>query len=321
MVHYETQSDSGPLVSVEGVRVEFDRLVAVDDVTFDLHAGTLMGLIGPNGAGKTTLMRAMVGLQPMTAGRVRVMGDDIDNDHPETRRHIGMAPDSPPAYDELTVRQFLTFIALAYQLGSALSNERIDFWLEQLWLVEKQDEKIGNLSRGMRQRVTVARTLVPNPNVILLDEPSAGLDPAGRIQFRKVLASLRDQGKALVVSSHILADLEEYCTHIAIIERGRILRMGTVGELHDREAGRHCYCLTLASDNASDVGNVLNETDSVSKIENVDGRWMFEYHDSPELAAALLKTLVERGIPVASFAPLDDDLEQMYLNSGVKQVD
>ncbi len=308
------------LLVAESLRVEFGAIVAVNDVSFTLGAGDLLGLIGPNGAGKTTLLRTMAGLQPPVQGTTHIMGFDVFGSDEQVRRHIGFAPDAPPLYDELTINQFLTFIALAYQVSDSVASERIDFWLEQLWLADRRDDKIATLSHGMRQRVTIARTLVPNPNVILLDEPSAGLDPAGRIQFRAVLASLRDQGKALVVSSHILADLEEYCTHIAIIEGGRILRFGTVGELQGRTVGRCHYELTLAGDDDR-LTSVLGGVEGVSAVACANGVWTFEYDEGPEPAARLLEALVKNGVPVASFAPAGDDLEQIYLRSGVKQVD
>jgi len=285
-----------------------------------MHAGDLLGLIGPNGAGKTTLLRAMCGLHAPTAGTTHIMGMDVLGNNRDVRRHIGFAPDTPPMYEELSVRDFLTFIAMSYGVDPETATERIEFWIDQLWLSDRIDDKIGKLSRGMRQRVTVARTLVTNPNVILLDEPSTGLDPAGRIQFRKVLASLRDQGKALVVSSHILADLEEYCTHIAIIEKGRILRFGKVGELHDHTAGRVRYRIGLAEANG-ELGRLLNEIDGVTDSKGDDRQWTCEFDDNDQAAAALLKQLIDRNIAVASFGVVDTSLEQVYLDAGVKQVD
>ncbi len=309
-----------PLVVADNLRVEFGDVVAVRDVSLTLHAGDLLGLIGPNGAGKTTLLRTLAGLQPPVRGAARVMGHDVSGEETEFRRHIGLAPDSPPVYEDLTIDQFLSFIAMAYQVSPAVAGERIDFWLEQLWLNDKRHEKIKHLSRGMRQRITVARTLVPNPTVILLDEPSGGLDPAGRIQFRKVLASLRNQGKALIVSSHILADLEEYCTHIAIIEHGSILRAGRVGDMHDRAAGRHRYLLTLAN-TEQQLGEILGQAAGVSDVTHVDGVWTFEFDEDVNRAAQLLKTLIAQDVSVASFGTVGDTLEDVYLRSGVKQVD
>ena len=279
-----------------------------------------MGLIGPNGAGKTTLLRVMAGLQAPTAGRTRIMGHDVLERDAAVRRHIGFAPDDPPLYNDVSVQEFLTFIGRSYGLDAAATWERVDFWLEQLWLSERRHDKIGTLSRGMRQRVTVARTLIPNPNVVLLDEPSAGLDPAGRAQFREVLASLRDQGKALVVSSHILADLEEYCTHIAIIEQGAIVRMGRVAEMHDRPVGRRRYELRAAAARM-DLGPLLSAIEGVDQVSHRDGRWTLEYHEGPERAAELLRGLIGGGVAVSSFSPVGETLEQVYLRSGVKQVD
>jgi ABC-2 type transport system ATP-binding protein len=216
------------IVAVESLRVEFGAVAAVDDVTFSLRGGHLLGLIGPNGAGKTTLLRAVAGIHPLTRGRVRILGEPLAaGGGDDLLRHVGFTPDTPAVYEELTVRQFLRFIAKGYALGGREVDERIDFWLERVWLTEKADQRIKELSRGMRQRVGLARTLLPNPSVILLDEPAAGLDPAGRVQFRQLLSTLRDQGKALIVSSHILADMNEYCTHIGIMAKGRLIRFGT----------------------------------------------------------------------------------------------
>jgi ABC-2 type transport system ATP-binding protein len=308
------------LLDVQMVRVEFGTLVAVRDVSFALSAGDLMGLIGPNGAGKTTLMRAIGGLMAPTCGRSYVMGHDVINNTNHVRRQVAFAPDSPPAYEDLTVDDFLLFIARSYGLSWETAAERMDYWLEQLWLTDKRQQKIGSLSRGMKQRVTIARTLIPNPNVILLDEPSSGLDPAGRIQLRQVIASLRDQGKAVIVSSHILADLEEYCTHIAIIEHGSLLRFGSVQSLSGRQANRHRLRMVL-HDGSGDWGERLLLVPSVSDVVHKGDTYVFEYDDGKAAAAMLLRQLVNDNWPIAEFAPLPESLEETYLKAGVKQVD
>src|SRR3954463_3203986 len=218
------------LLEADSVRVQFGPLAAVRDVSLSLGPGHLLGLIGPNGAGKTTLLRAMSGLQPLASGQVRVLGEPLDPGAPMMSA-VGFTPDTPALYDEMTVRTFLRFVAKGYGLGASEVDERIGYWLERVWLTEKADQKIKALSRGMRQRVGIARTLLPNPAVVLLDEPAAGLDPAGRVQFRQLLCNLRDQGKALIVSSHILSDMEEYCTHIGIMRRGEMVQFGTVSEI------------------------------------------------------------------------------------------
>src|SRR5580704_13531032 len=204
------------ILTVHQLRVRFDTLLAVRDVSFSLRGGELLGLIGPNGAGKTTLLRAIAGLQRVTGGHSEVLGSPIAPGNSDALRQLGFTPDTPSFYEEMTVARFLHFIARGYGLSPSEAEERIDFWLEKVWLSEKKDQKIKGLSRGMRQRIGIARTLLPNPAVVLLDEPAAGLDPSGRVQFRQLLIDLRQQGKAMIVSSHILADLDEYCTHVGI---------------------------------------------------------------------------------------------------------
>jgi ABC-2 type transport system ATP-binding protein len=306
------------LVEVEGVRVRFGALLAVRDVSFSLAGGTLLGLIGPNGAGKTTLLRAIAGLQPVTRGKIRVLGEDLT---PDVYHQIGFTPDVPPVYDELTVQQFLRFVGKGYDLPESEIRERTDFWLEKVWLTDKADQKCKALSRGMKQRIGIARTLLPNPSVILLDEPAAGLDPAGRVQFRQLLVDLRDQGKTIIISSHILADMDEYCTHIAIISGGAMHRFGTVSEIaagHD--AARRRYLITLARP-VTGLEGVLASLPGATHVEVDRERATFEYPSTAEEAAGALAELVARGVPVASFAPVAANLEEAYLRAGIRQVD
>lgn len=309
------------VLSTDVVRVEFGSLVAVRDVTMRLAPGDLLGLIGPNGAGKTTLLRAIAGLQPLSRGMVRVLGEPLYYPASEPMRYIGFSPDTPWVYPELTVRKFLRMIAKGYGLDGPSIDEHIDFWLEKVWLREKADQKIKTLSRGMRQRIGIARTLLPNPALILLDEPAAGLDPAGRVQFRQLLCNLREQGKALIVSSHILADMDEYCTHIAMMSAGEIIRYGTVAQIaagHD--AGRCRYTMMLAHPVAA-LNELLAGINGVKQVEVDNHRVQIEYDSDREKAAALLADLISRQVPIASFAPNEHDLEEAYLRTGIKQVD
>jgi ABC-2 type transport system ATP-binding protein len=236
-------------------------------------------------------------------------------------RHIGFTPDTPPMYEDLTVRDFLRFIGKGYELGHQI-NERIDFWLEKVWLREKADEKIKQLSRGMRQRVGIARTLLPNPSIVLLDEPSAGLDPAGRVQFRQLLCALREQGKAIIVSSHILLDMAEYCTHIGIMSAGQIVRYGTVSQIAAgaADATRCRYTITLAHPVAS-IGRILEQIGGVSEIVADGTRITLEYSNSADEAARLLAELVKNNVPVSAFGANAAGLEEAYLRTEVAQVD
>jgi ABC-2 type transport system ATP-binding protein len=310
------------LLAIDSLRVQFDGFRAVNDVSLSLNGGDLLGLIGPNGAGKTTLLRAVAGLQDRARGVVRLMGQIVEPGAVGVMQHIGFTPDTPYVYEEMSVRRFLRFIAMGYGLAAADAEERIDFWLEKVWLSEKADQKIKALSRGMRQRIGIARTLLPSPAVVLLDEPAAGLDPAGRVQFRQLLASLRDQGKALIVSSHILADMSEYCTHIGIMAHGQLIRFGTVAEVAGAHSVERCrYTILLARSATADTRDTISRIPGVAEVQTDNQRLTLEYSSDPADAAELLAQLVQRRIPVSSFTANRHDLEEAYLRTGIRQVD
>jgi ABC-2 type transport system ATP-binding protein len=313
------------LLKLDGLWVAFDTLLAVKGVSLSLRAGEILGLIGPNGAGKTTLLRAAAGIQPILRGSVHVLGEALVGPDSSLRRHLGFTPDTPPVYEAMTVRDFLTFIARGYSLSHSEARERIDFWLEKVWLTEKGNQKISTLSRGMRQRIGLARTLIPDPHVVLLDEPAAGLDPAGRVQFRELLRVLGRQGKAIIISSHILSDMAEYCTHIGIMAKGSLVQHGTIGQVAAAvssmgDTGRRRYAVQFAS-SVTNAAEILREMDGVFEIEANHQAISFEFSGEPLLAAGLLAQLVGRGLPIAAFSPLSHDLEAAYLRSGIAQVD
>ena len=308
------------LLEAENIRVEFKGLVAVDDVSFSLAGGQLLGLVGPNGAGKTTLMRVLGGLMPPTSGTARVMGEEVLSESVTVRREIGFAPDSPPAYEDIELEKFLRFVGYAYRMNPVEVEERIDFWLDSLWLRDKRGVKIGSLSRGMRQRVTLARIFLPQPHVMLLDEPLSGLDPQGRVQLREVLKSLRDQGCAMIVSSHILSDLEEVSTHIAILEHGSLLRFAETASLHDAGNERTTYELTVM-EGLDGALTTLAGNPLISQLEQTGRRLVFEYDVSEAAAAELLRSLILSGVHVSRFTERKLGLEQAYIKAGLRQVD
>ncbi len=319
--HMDSAAQAGQtLLSIDSASVSFGQIFAVRDVSLKLHGGNLLGLIGPNGAGKTTLMRAIVGLQPLRRGSVSILDMPLTGDR-DVLRHVGFTPDTPPMYEELTVRQFLNFIGQGYQLSPSEIDERVDFWLAKVWLTEKANQKIKQLSRGMRQRVGIARTLLPNPSVILLDEPAAGLDPAGRAQFRQLLANLRDQGKALIVSSHILSDMDEYCTHIGIMSAGQMIQFGTVASVSKAANGDRCRYTVLLAHPIPRLEATLGGITKITSIQVDRDRVIFEYDVGREAAAALLADLMKLGLPIAGFTANAASLEETYLRSQIQQVD
>lgn len=308
------------LLEANNIRVEFGPLVAVRDVSFELEGGQLVGLVGPNGAGKTTLLRALAGLQAPARGSAKIFGKPVLGEHEVVRHHVGFAPDTPPAYEELTIDQFLRFIAGAYALDAEMAEERIDFWLEHLWLIDRRKTIIKELSRGMRQRLTLARTFLPQPHILLLDEPLSGLDPAGRIELRRVLGMLRDQGCAMIVSSHILADLEEVATHIAIIERGSVIRWDTVESLAHHHEDRRLYEVGLL-DGTAKCQAFLQTFEGVEEVVSTQKICRFEYTSDQASASELLRRLIDDGVEVSSFCVIKATLEDAYLRAGIRQVD
>lgn len=309
------------MLEISNVRVRYGDFLALQGISLTVEAGQLLGMIGPNGAGKSTTLRASAGLQPLATGTIRVMGRDVSTHDPEFGRFLGFAGDTPALYDALSVEDFLRFIGYCYGLSGNIVTERIGHWLEALWLSERRAAKISSLSHGMKRRLAIARTLLPDPHVILLDEPANGLDPKGRVQFRHLLAGLRDQGKAIIVSSHILADLAEYCTHAVIMEHGRILRAGTIAAVaggHEEERAR--YRVTLSHRTGDDAAR-LSRVAGLERVELDGDVIMLEYAAGREAAARLLAALVGAGLPVAEFQALRPDLEQAYLRAGVAQVD
>jgi ABC-2 type transport system ATP-binding protein len=252
---------------------------------------------------------------------VNIFDQPIKPGATELLRHIGFTPDTPPVYEELTVRQFLRFIARGYDMIGSEVDERIDFWLEKVWLTEKADQKIKNLSRGMRQRIGIARTLLPNPHVILLDEPAAGLDPAGRVQFRQLLCNLREQRKAIVVSSHILSDMEEYCTHIGIMSAGRMVQFDTVARVSAHANGSRCRYTVMLAEPTEGIAQRLAGLEGVENLQVNHDSFALDYSVDRKHAAELLTQLLAMKLPVAGFTANAPDLESAYLRTGIRQVD
>jgi ABC-2 type transport system ATP-binding protein len=228
------RAPTGAAVTIRGLTKRYGDLFAVRDVSLDIPRGSVFGLIGPNGAGKTTTFAILASLLLPTAGSVTVLGADPVRVPREVRRRMGYMPDVVGVYDGLRVDEYLQFFAASYQLPRASWGPTIDGLLELVDLTAKRDAMVNSLSRGMKQRLSLARALVHDPEVLVLDEPASGLDPRARVELRNLLVELRSMGKTIVVSSHILAELTEICTGVAIMEKGRLLASGTPREIRDQ---------------------------------------------------------------------------------------
>jgi ABC-2 type transport system ATP-binding protein len=295
--------------------VDFPEVVAVNDLSLTVSAGDVCGLIGPNGAGKTTTMRAISGLQECTRGSVKVGGHELASEPDEMKKRLGFMPDFCPTYDQLTTTEFLDHFARAYDVPNRA--QRIGQCLELTWLTEKRGALCEELSRGMKQRLVLAKTLLPDPQVLLLDEPASGLDPLGRIELRKILLQLRDAGKAVLISSHILTELSGFCNTAAIMERGRLVKCGTIAEL-GQQMGTRKMSVKWRAD--GDTALEILKGAGVKNLESSNLGATFDFAGNTNALDDLLKSLVTRGVRVAEWRGVGDDLEQIFLQSGAKEL-
>jgi len=292
----------------------FGKVRAVDGISFSFDAGQTFGFVGPNGAGKTTTMRIMSTLIEPTRGDVYINGVSVSNEPEKTRGWLGFMPDALPEHKDLTVRDYLDFFARAYKIPAAKRRQVIE-GVESFTQLEKLRGKyLKELSKGMKQRVSLARTLLHDPSVLILDEPAAGLDPRARIELRELLKILSAQKKAILISSHILTELEELCDGAVIIEQGRLLRAGTIASLYQRQAKQVAISIRFL-ENTQEACRYLLERPGVENAVVIDERTV-EVAVEPDAAMlrALLAELIHKGYAVYEFKQLQADLEDIFMN-------
>lgn len=309
-------------IETRGLTKQFDRHIAVNDIDLQVAAGEVCGLIGPNGAGKTTLLRMLAAAEEPTIGEIYINGDRLlrDRSHPILKQRIGFLPDDFPLYDDLTVWDYLDYFARLYNLQQPRRRERINSVLELVQLTNKRNSLISTLSRGMKQRLSLGRTIIHEPLLLLLDEPVSGLDPIARMQFREIIKALQEVGMTVVISSHVLSDLAELCTWVSIMELGYLVESAPLQELYKRLSRQQIFM--------SVVGNKLAALTSELKnfpwVEN----WAIipetqqvcvDFSGSQEDAANLLRELVAANIPLTEFHCTQEDLETIFLKMGHQQ--
>jgi ABC-2 type transport system ATP-binding protein len=294
-------------IAVSGVRFAYDDVPALRDVSFETAAGSVTALVGPNGAGKTTLMRCIAGLEPPEAGTIMVAGMDVVAAPREARMRMGFLQDFFGLYDRLSVRRCLEHAARSRLVPEAEREGRIAEVAGALGLTSLLDRGTAELSRGQRQRVAIGAAIVHGPEVLILDEPAAGLDPEARAELAALIRSLAARGVTLLVSSHILAELEDYSTDVLMLEAGRVIGHGPV-----KAAGR-AITLTLAGGDAAAVSARLAREEAVSAITVEEGGIRFSFAGDDAAQAALLAALVREGVPVLAFAERHASMQDIYL--------
>jgi ABC-2 type transport system ATP-binding protein len=280
-----------PAVSIRGLTKRYGDVLAVRDLDLEIERGTVYGLIGPNGAGKTTTFAVLASLLRPSAGSVQLLGIDPGDRPAEVRRIMGYMPDVLGVYDDLRVDEYLDFFASSYRIPKPRRPAVIEGLLELVDLVDKRRAAVNSLSRGMKQRLSLARALVHDPEVLILDEPASGLDPRARVELRNLLVELKDMGKTIVISSHILAELEEMCSEIGIMEGGRLLVSGPPRTIRQQLGGARQL-----------------------EVRFADGsRERFEVTDDAAQAALLRRLVQDEARDVLEFVESGSGLEDLFM--------
>jgi ABC-2 type transport system ATP-binding protein len=300
------------MIEVRALTKRYGKLTAVDGLTFTVERGDAFGFIGPNGAGKTTTIRMLATLLQPDGGTAYVNGYDIRSHPEEVRACVGYMPDFFGVYSEMRVWEYLDFFASAYRVPSAQRPGLIRDVLELVDLGARRDAYVESLSRGMKQRLCLAKTLVHDPQVLLLDEPASGLDPRSRIEMRELLQELCKMDKTIIISSHILPELAELCNKIGIIEQGRLVMAGAVEEISRQLQGGKRLVVGLAS-RLEEACGFLAECEGVRAAEVSEATVVVTFTGDGAAQRRLLADLVQRGFPVDSFAEEAADLEDLYM--------
>ena len=308
-------------IATANLTKQFERHVAVNKLELEVEAGEVYGLIGPNGAGKTTLIRMLAAAEEPTTGEIYIYGDRLlrDNSRPHLKQKLGYLPDDFPLYEDLNVWDYLDYFARLYHLKSPHRRRRLQEVLELVQLTSKRNSRIKTLSRGMKQRLSLARTILHDPVLLLLDEPVSGLDPIARMQFREVIRVLQTAGITILISSHVLSDLAELCTSVGIMELGCLVESTTLKDLYERLSHQQIIIKTLG--NLERLETEIKQFSQVETWESLPHKNSLRVNFSgrDEDSAELLKYLIHQGLPITEFHCTQEDLESIFLNLGHQQ--
>jgi ABC-2 type transport system ATP-binding protein len=309
------------MIKVQGLTKRYARTVAVDNISFEVEKGQIVGFLGPNGAGKTTTMRVLTCFLPPTMGTANVAGFDVLENAMEVKKRIGYLPESPPLYPEMEVIEYLTFVGKLKGIPSADLARRISDVVGRCAIGDVRTRLIGKLSKGFRQRVGLAQAIIHNPPVLILDEPTSGLDPKQIIELRELLKSLAGE-HTIILSTHILSEVEHSCEHVIIIDRGKLVAIDSVSNLTNRLRGAEAVALEVeAADgrpNPTDVQQRLEQVAGVSRVvmkDSKNGRLTFEIESlqGRHIRAELARTVVNAGWSLSELRAVGLSLEDIFL--------
>ncbi len=313
-----TQIEDGePIIETRDLVKRYGRLTAVNHLSLQVPRGAIYGFVGPNGAGKTSTMRILTTLMLPTSGQAFVAGHEVTKNPRMVRRLIGYMPDFFGVYDDMKVWEYLDFFAACYDIPESERPGMITDLLELVDLNHRRDDMVDKLSRGMKQRLCLARTLAHDPQVLILDEPASGLDPRARVEIRELLVELSKMGKTIFFSSHILADVAEICTHIGIVEAGQMVMQGSMADVRRRLMPNREAILTLL-DRVDEAKQVLGQIPGVLTVADLPEeagrkRLRVDFNGPDALISEIMQALVSKGIPIVNFNEQAHDLETVFM--------
>jgi ABC-2 type transport system ATP-binding protein len=295
-------------IKVFGVTKEYGKQKALDDVSFEVQSGSVVGFLGPNGAGKSTMMKIVTGFIPQTSGIVEVNGINIENPEKDTRKDIGYLPENNPLYTDLFVKEYLTFVANIYKLGKN-TNKRVSELIELTGIGHEQNKKIGSLSKGYRQRVGLAQALIHNPSVLILDEPTSGLDPNQIVEIRKLIKDIGRE-KTVLLSTHIMQEVEAICQKIVIINKGKIVADGSTGEIMAQSTGVGGVVLVEFIEETSQ--EKLTKIKDVTEIARIGNAWLISSKSQKDMRPEIFRFAVENGLTIITLQQKGRQLEEIF---------
>jgi len=300
------------MIELTGFGKDYGDFTAVQSLDLQIAEGEMFGFIGPNGAGKSTSIRFLATLLRASRGEGTINGFSVSKDPMNVRRSVGYMPDTFGVYDGMKVWEFLDFFAVAYKIGKTQRKRVIRDVLELLDLTYKRDDFVNGLSRGMKQRLCLAKTLVHDPPVLILDEPASGLDPRARVEVKALLKELRRMGKTILISSHILTELADCCTSIGIIERGQLLMHGPMDEVYQKIRGNQVMEASFGE--GMDQGlSIVRSNPDVRDIQVEGSKIVIEFNSTDYNPSVLLKKLIDAGVEVKNFGRKEPNLEDVFM--------
>jgi ABC-2 type transport system ATP-binding protein len=300
-------------VQILNLKKHYGTTRAVNDISFSFRSGQIFGFVGPNGAGKSTTMRVLATLDEPTSGDAMIDGVSVVEEPEKAHKMVGYVPDALPEHRDISVHEYLDFFARAYGIHGQRRRKVVEEIEEFTNLLGIREKHVNALSKGMKNRVSVARALVHDPPVLIMDEPASGLDPRARIELRELLKVLAAQGKAILISSHILTELAEICTGAVFIERGKLLRAGTLEQLL-KEDTAHRTVIVRPLDRLEEMRKYLLVRPNVEEVRGVDSSLEIDIAGDEEDCCTLLGDLVGEGYRIIEFRPRRADLEQIFMN-------